>query len=176
MGVLSELATRGTYSIARAVQAGLDVVYPAQCLTCDERVEGEGGLCPTCWRDVPFIQGTACDACGASLPGAATSSRELCDDCMTLNRPWHRGRAVMTYAGRARQIVMALKHRDRHDIVAPAAAWMAARGADLWDGDPVLVPIPLHRWRMMQRRYNQAALLAQEVGDRTGVEVMVDAL
>ena len=45
---------------------------------------------------------------------------------------------------------------------------MARAGAALLREADVLVPVPLHRARLFQRRYNQAALLAQAVGRIAG--------
>jgi ComF family protein len=36
--------------------------------------------------------------------------------------------------------------------------------------------VPLHRWRLVQRSYNQSALLARAIGKATGKPVLVDAL
>jgi predicted amidophosphoribosyltransferase len=49
-------------------------------------------------------------------------------------------------------------------------------GAVLLDEAEVLVPVPLHRWRLFRRRYNQAALLAQAVGALAQRPVVVDGL
>jgi len=42
--------------------------------------------------------------------------------------------------------------------------------------DSVLVPVPLHRWRLWGRGFNQSAIVAREMSRRTGLQVSVDAL
>ncbi|MEL6607275.1 MAG: ComF family protein [Pseudomonadota bacterium] len=158
------------------MQAALRLVYPARCITCGDPVADDAGICTACWPEVPFTSGTCCDACGTVLQGAATVDRELCDDCMTTQRPWRHGRAGVMYQGMARRLVLGLKHGDRHDVVAPAARWMARAGADILTPDSVLVPIPLHWLRLFQRRFNQSALLARAVADHVGCDVCPDAL
>ena len=73
-------------------------------------------------------------------------------------------------------MVLLLKHGDRLDLVRPAAEWMAGAGAAILDPDSLLVPIPVHWTRLFRRRYNQAALLAREIGRLQGYEVACRAL
>lgn len=157
------------------MQTMLGVLYPPRCLACGETVGREAGLCPTCWRDTPFITGVTCHLCGAPLPGEVTDHDETCDDCLTLARPWARGAAVLTYADGARRLILALKHGDRTDIAPAAGRWMAQAATGL-PPDSVLVPVPIHWRRLFSRRFNQAALLAHGMARVGGWAVAPDAL
>jgi predicted amidophosphoribosyltransferase len=157
------------------MQSILRVIYPAQCLSCRALTETEFGLCGTCWRDTVFIGGLVCDACGTPLPGDPGET-VLCDDCMRIARPWSQGRAAMLYKGVGRKLVLALKHGDRTDLAGPAGAWMAQVAGAVLRADTVVVPVPLHWTRLLSRRYNQAALLAQAVGRALLRPVCPDAL
>jgi predicted amidophosphoribosyltransferase len=106
------------------MQDALQVIYPPQCISCAAPVISDFGLCGDCWRATPFIAGLVCDLCGLPLPGEDTSLRVLCDDCMTIARPWSQGRCALVYKDNARHLVLALKHGDRLDLARPAAGWM----------------------------------------------------
>lgn len=95
---------------------------------------------------------------------------------MTIARPWDQGRAALVYKGIGRRLVLGLKHGDRLDLTWPAATWMAARVGPLIREDTVIVPVPLHWSRLLKRKYNQAAVLAQDLGKQIGRPVCVDAL
>ena len=95
------------------LQAVLHLLYPPQCLNCDALVTTDFGLCGHCWRETPFISGTVCDRCGTPLPGQDTGKPEYCDDCLTIARPWLRGRAALLYRDNGRNLTLALKHGDR---------------------------------------------------------------
>jgi len=158
------------------MQSALSLIYPHQCVSCDALVEQGGGLCGSCWRDTPFISGLVCDSCGTPLMGQESDRAEHCDDCLTLERPWGRGRSVMLYRDRGRRLVLALKHGDRHDIARPAAGWMARAAAPVIRPDTLVVPVPIHWLRMLKRRFNQAALLATALGGAARLQVSTRAL
>lgn len=137
-------------------------------------VESEFGLCGPCWRDTPFITGLTCDSCGTPLPGESTEA-ELCDDCLATPRPWSRGRAVFLYDGNGRRLVMDLKHGDRHEVARGAGVWLTRVGRDLLGGG-LLAPVPLHWTRLLKRKFNQSALLAEAVARVSGTEYCPDLL
>ncbi len=73
-------------------------------------------------------------------------------------------------------MVLALKHGDRLDIALPAARWMAQKSAPLVCPDTLIVPVPLHWRRLVQRRYNQAAVLGQKLALNLDLPFLPDAL
>jgi ComF family protein len=155
------------------LQAALLVLYPPQCISCSAPVLSDFGLCADCWRETPFIAGLVCDQCGVPLPGDTSDEAVLCDDCMTIARPWGRGRAALGYRDNGRRLVLALKHGDRMDLARPAAGWMLkAAGPILEPG----MPVPLHWLRLVRRRFNQAALLSRAIARSAGLEHCPDAL
>ena len=90
------------------LQGALHLVYPPQCLTCDTRVTTDFGLCGACWRETGFVSGLVCDHCGTPLPGEDPGHAVHCDDCLTIARPWDRGRAALLYRDNGRRLVLSL--------------------------------------------------------------------
>ena len=158
------------------MQALLHMVYPPQCLTCDARVTTDFGLCGDCWRDTPFVTGLVCHKCGTPLPGSDADPAALCDDCLLIARPWSQGRAALLYKDNGRQIVLSLKHGDRLDLAKPAAEWMHRAAQPLLRPGMLVAPVPLHWWRMVRRRYNQAALLSGQIARAAGLDHCPDLL
>ena len=156
-------------------QTALRVLYPSKCVSCGERVESDFGLCGPCWRDTPFIEGLCCDSCGVPLPGESDET-EHCDACRSIARPWSRGRAAFVYRGNGRKLVLGLKRGDRHDIVRPAALWLARAAQPLLRENTLIAPIPLHWTRLLKRRFNQSALLAQALARRIDAAFCPDLL
>lgn len=158
------------------LQTAVRLLYPPRCLVCGKMVQDDFALCGPCWRDTPFIGGAVCDACGAPLMGQSDGHRLECDDCMATPRPWVQARAALTYRDRGRQIVLALKHGDRPEVVRPAATWMSRAANDILLPNMLIAPVPLHRSRLLKRRYNQSALLANALARQTGLDVCPDLL
>lgn len=82
----------------------------------------------------------------------------------------------MLYEGRARALLMGLKHCDRPELARPAGLWMAQAGQDVLGDGVLLAPMPLHRKRLRARGYNQAGLLAQQIARTSGARYVPDLL
>lgn len=167
---------RADRMIRSAMQTAVQAIYPSACVGCGGPVGEDFALCGPCWRDTPFVGGVICELCGVPLMGEADDVAAHCDACMATPRPWSRGRAALVYEGAGRKLVMGLKHGDRHEIARAAGPWMARALRDVLSDDAVVVPVPLHRWRLLGRRFNQSALLAQRLAGVTGRDWCPDLL
>lgn len=159
-----------------SLQSVIHALYPPQCASCGALAESDFALCGTCWRDAHFIGGLTCDHCGTPLPGEDRGEEILCDDCLRIARPWVQGRAVILYRDVGRRLVLALKHGDRAELARPVGAWMARVAKVMIRDGMIVVPVPLHRWRLFRRRYNQAALLSARLAAEAGLDHLPDAL
>lgn len=158
------------------LQTALQMVYPPSCIACRAPVASDFGLCGDCLRETPFIAGGICDTCGVPVSGLAESETDICEDCLTIPRPWHRGRAVMTYEDLGRTLVLQLKHSDRTDLARPAGDWLARAARPLLRGDTLVLPVPMHRTRLLRRTYNQAVLLARVAARHLERQMVPDLL
>lgn len=86
--------------------------------------------------------------------------------------------AATYYNETSRKLVLAYKHGGRIALAGLLARLIAARlpEPDAGRRPPLLVPVPLHRWRLWSRGFNQAALLAQELERKGKGEAAVTAL
>lgn len=134
-----------------------------------------GALCQACWRDVGFIERPYCQLLGTPFAhdlGAGFLSAEAIAHPPVFDHL----RAVCTFDSVARRLVHGLKYRDRTELAPMMARWMARAGAELVAECDVILPVPLHRWRLVSRRFNQAADLARALGQHTGKTVLPNAL
>ena len=157
-------------------QTALRMIYPPRCLHCGKVVDSDFGLCGLCWAQMPFVSGVTCNLCGSALMGSPTTAAAICDACILIPRPWQNGRAALIYQGTARKLVLGLKHSDRTDIAGPAGRWLAQACRDILTPETVVTPIPLHWFRQLRRKYNQACLLAHALAKHTNLTYMPYAL
>lgn len=159
----------------RAWRGVVDSLLPPQCMLCTATVDEPGRLCPECWPDVGFIAEPCCPVCGTPY-AVPVPAGLVCGACLKETPPFDRARAVFTYAGGGRELVLRFKRADRTDLAPGLAAMMLAAGATLVADCDAIVPVPLHRWRLWRRRFNQSALLARELGRLSGMPVWLDLL
>jgi len=125
-------------------------------------------LCAPCWREVHFIRAPLCDVLGMPLP-FGTGERMISAAAAARAPAYDRARAVAHFSGAMRTLIHQLKYADRHDARTLFGRWLAEAGRELQVGIDVIVPVPLSRWRLLSRRFNQAAVLARELSRQTGL-------
>ena len=148
-------------------RAGLDVVFPPLCLGCQTRLVEHDALCPQCWRKIDFIRPPLCDRLGLPLPydiGAPMISAAAAAN----PPPFERARAVARYDGIMRKLIHDFKFRDTHNARRLFGRWLCQAAPELIADADCIVPIPLARFRLLSRRFNQAQLLAAEVSQLSG--------
>jgi ComF family protein len=145
-----------------------DVIVPPCCLVCRTPLGAHHLLCAPCWREVRFIRPPLCDVLGIPLP-FDTGERMVSAGALARPPAYDRARAVAHFSGSMRTLVHQFKYADRHDARALFGRWLAEAGHELLAGVDVVAPVPLTRWRLLWRRFNQAAILAQELSRQTGL-------
>ena len=116
-----------------------------------------------------------CHSCGGRLSVEAGNGELQCGPCLASPPPYDRGRAVMDYGSVAKAIAHRLKYGRRIGLAEVMGAHMARLLQDP-EPDSLLLPVPLHRWRIWSRGFNQAALVAREIGRRQNLPVALDLL
>jgi ComF family protein len=163
--------------------AVVDLLFPPRCVTCHRL---GAWLCAGCLDELEVIQPPICHQCGAPRGAREGTSRLTvgaallsCDRCRGQTSQLDGRRAYAFHAGPLREAIHQLKYEDLRALAVPLGRLMA-QGWDRLkppDGNvDVVVPIPLHPIRQRKRGYNQAALLARELGTALGLAVVENAL
>ncbi|WP_439271195.1 ComF family protein [Pseudochrobactrum sp. HB0163] len=153
--------------VATALNGLGGLVFPALCAGCDRPVSQTGTLCGTCWRQVSFLEMPYCPVMGTPFTHDF-GAQFLCAEAIADPPPFRRLRSVALHGGSVRYASVSLKYHDRLDLAPWMARWMLRAGHELLRDCDVIIPVPLHRRRLWQRRYNQAAELARALGHKSG--------
>lgn len=152
-----------------------DLIYPPRCPLCGAAIAAQTGLCSTCWGDLAIPGDPCCSSCQRPFP-EGVAAQSLCAPCLA-DPPRHDGVAAGTlYNEASRKLVLAFKHGRRIAMAPMLARLIAARLPDEIGAGWIMVPVPLHRWRLWRRGFNQAALLAGELARLRGADLLVDGL
>jgi ComF family protein len=148
----------------------LNTVYPPQCVSCREIVAETASLCADCWRCMPFIARPFCERLGTpfgnDIGGLLLSPTAIADPPV-----FDRARAVARHEEAARDLVHKLKYGDRQELAVAMGRMMTSAARELLEDATLIVPVPLHWTRLWQRRFNQAAALANQMSHHSGVPV-----
>ncbi len=152
----------------------VDLIFPPRCPLCGEGISAQTGLCSSCWSELAIPGKPACSLCGRPF-GEGIADGAICAPCLA-HPPRHDGIAAATlYNDASRKLILALKHGNRLALAPMMARLMCAK-LDVIDEGWLVVPVPLHRWRLWRRGFNQAAVLASEIARKKGACLMVDVL
>ena len=150
----------------------IDFALPPRCAGCGEIVGEQGSFCSNCWPKMQWLGSSGCQSCG--LPLIATEA-ETCAKCLAQPPKLDRIRAALAYDDMARGVVLKLKYGRKVGLARVMARYMSSLRGD-WPDDALVVPVPLHRWRLWNRGFNQSGEIARALGRRWGLPVVQDAL
>jgi len=152
----------GTFVIA-SLKASLDFVLPARCANCSIRISAHGYLCPACWGKLKLLAAPYCAHCALPFEFDAELG-DVCGGCLQDPPGFDWARAAVSYDDLGRMLVIRLKFSGAAAAV-PAMGQMMMGALAGTEAD-VVMPVPLHRSRLLKRRFNQSQLLAADLAGR----------
>lgn len=156
----------------------IDGILPPRCPFTGEIVDSQGMISPQAWGQLSFITKPQCHACGFPFEFAvpAGAIETLCAPCLAERPEYSKARSALLYNDASRDFILGFKHGDQIHSVVAMIPWLKQAGADILPDADMVVPVPLHRWRLLRRRYNQAAVIGRAIAKDTGKIFVADAL
>lgn len=152
----------------------IDIIYPPACPICGKALAVAGGVrrrtCVECEKKLVYIGAQRCLKCGKELED---EEKQYCYDCGRLEHAYTQGTAVFAYTEAIKRSIYRYKYKGRREYAVWYGDQIAKKcGAQIaiWRPD-VIIPVPLHHNKLRKRGYNQAQLLAEEIGKNTGIPV-----
>ncbi|MFN3669783.1 MAG: ComF family protein [Brevundimonas sp.] len=173
---LKAAAPRLALGVRALGRSAADLLLPALAHDSPEAA-ASSGLTSAAWSRVTFLEDPVCDGCGAGFEmdgGPFAAAR--CAACLAQPYAFDRARAACLYDEASRGLILKFKHGDHQPFAPLFARWISRSAAPLLDGTDAVAPVPLHRFRLLSRRFNQAAEIARPLAREAGLDYLPEAL
>ena len=148
----------------------INTVLPPRCLHCGKIINNDNSLCSDCFEQISFITKPYCIHCGAPLLNKSVGDL-YCANCLNKKDNLRYCRSAVIYDDFSKKLILDFKFFDHVENKKLLAKWLYLAGKDIFEaGVDVIIPVPLHYLRLLKRKYNQSAILADELSRITNIE------
>lgn len=152
----------------------LDYLYPPHCLSCKKPTASNHNLCATCWNTLEPIT-SACQHCGKPLE-FTSDSPVACAECLKSPPAYYQLRYCFPYCDTSKSLITQFKYGDQHANRIFITKHMLRVSKEMMAEIDLMIPVPLHPFKLWLRRFNQSALLAASLAAETGVPIAYQGL
>lgn len=143
----------------RFIKNIFNFIYSIKCTLC--KASCDDFLCDKCYNKLQFIKDNYCINCGIVTSNLGVDKK--CISCLT-NKPFfNSSRSVAVYNECASQLLHMYKFHDQTYLAKHYAKLMIKFGEDILKEADCLVAVPIHYFRMLNRKYNQSNLIAMHI-------------
>ena len=157
------------------IERVVNIFYPNVCPMCGKTLKSGEILCKKCKSEVKYIREPLCKKCGKQLD---EDEKEYCGDCKSHVHIYDAGIAVFAYNDCIKKSIYDFKYKDMK-------IYSRFYGKEMWEyskeylkswNPDVIIPVPISEKRYLKRGYNQAELIAIELGKLSGIKVDCNTL
>lgn len=155
------------HRIEQSARPLLDVLFPPRCAGCGHAIAAEDVLCPRCL---------------AGLLPLPVDSETGHAHLVSLTFPSDASMMIVGFeheaGGALEACIHAMKYQGMHHV----GVWLGRllgemlHGSPIIEGNPILIPVPLHRVKQLERGYNQSEMLCRGLASECGLEHRPDLL
>jgi ComF family protein len=141
----------------------LDLFFPKTCPGCGKIISSDEFFCPDCDKALVFIRPPLCPICGIPLESGES---HICGQCLKESPFFKAGRSCAIYDEPLSNAIINFKYQGVTALAKPFSMIMLKALSSFIKTASVdlILPVPLHIKRLRQRGFNQALLLANELG------------
>ncbi len=152
-----------------------NIFMPGRCFLCGSIVYGKSGLCGKCFSDIYFLNRQGCPKCNRpyDLP---EEEGKICPVCLTDPPIFNSLRSAFIYNKYSKDLILPFKHADRTDMAPFLGNLLYHTGLEVLEKADIILGVPLHKRRLLKRKYNQAGLLAQYLAKKAHKKYLPNTL
>ena len=164
------------------IKAVVEIVYPATCITCKERLKNKPAIehlvCADCWGKIKRNMPPFCSRCGRHLE-KNIRAKNICPGCIKKTLHFDRAFSPCLYEGTLKELIHEFKYKNKDYLGQFLSKLMIEFIRDYnlpIDLIDFIIPIPLHKTRLREREFNQAQILSDYIALEFNKKVMPDNL
>ncbi len=147
----------------------LNIILPPRCLICGKIVNNDYTLCNDCFYNINFITAPICKSCGLPL-NYKLDTNEYCANCIQEDNILKIVRSAVYYDEASKPLILDFKFFDHLENKKLLSNWLYIASSDIFnDHIDLIIPVPLHYLRLFKRKYNQSAILANELSKKVNI-------
>lgn len=150
------------------------IIMTPSCLLCYRTVPPRTGLCETCLAGLPWQEET-CRRCGGPLRGAEV----VCGYCLLSAPSFHKVVTAFHYQPPIDRWIIGLKFQAKLHHVRLLSTALTTQLQRFYEEDvwpEAIIPVPLHRWRLFKRGFNQALEIAKPISKTLKIPLITNGV
>lgn len=166
--------------LSRSGSFAINLLLPPRCPITGEVVDRPGMVSGRAWASLRFVAQPSCDCCGLPFDVVEESvlggQDALCAVCIAEPKIFAKARASLVYDDASKPLILSFKHSDQTQLTVTFGPWLYSAASPFIAETDMIIPVPLHWVRLLRRRYNQSAILAQSLARLSQKPCYPDAL
>ncbi len=152
----------------------LNLIFPYKCIICDS-YETEREVCSSCWGKITFITKPYCVICCNPF-NYEEDEQAICGYCVANTPLYNKAIAALKYDEHSKKLIHKFKYQDQLHLLEYLANLMVNVGGDILNDIDYIVPVPMHKHKLLKRGYNQAALLGHRIAKIRKIKYLPELL
>lgn len=154
-------------------------IYPPTCVICNNKSLNYNQVCDNCINNFNFTKGFLCSNCGTNLyiSNYKIHLGNTCLNCV-YNPPYFSAlSSALVYNKYVAHLVSKFKYKDKQELTQILGDLLVYTYANSnWNNIDYIIPMPISYLKLLNRKYNQANLLAKYLSKYANIPVKSNAL
>jgi ComF family protein len=156
------------------IKSLLNLLFPNKCIICNSYAS-QNKICGECWGNCSFITKPYCALCSHPFE-YDNDETSICGHCIANNPKYDKAISVFKYDKYSKEIIHKFKYNDHLHILDYFIGLMLNMGKEVIQQSDVIIPVPMHKYKLLKRGYNQSALLAMKLSSKSKIKYLPHAL
>ncbi len=139
----------------------LNLLFPRKCIICDS-YQTQRDVCSDCWGKITFITKPYCSLC-ANPFSYEEDDQAICGHCVIKTPKYDKAISILKYDEHSKKLIHKFKYQDQLHVLNYLVDLMTNMSSDIINNVDYIVPVAMHKYKLLKRGYNQAALLAMRI-------------